>query len=119
MSTQTVSSAPQPTIPAEVVNFAREQGVEQYLLPLIELARQVYPSADRLPENQLKFYLHFSAPMSQGDCYRHIKLLDARGKAVDLPFLELDQELWDPTGTRFTLFFDPWRIKRAISLLGL
>jgi hypothetical protein len=75
---------------------------------------QVYPSADRLPENLLKFYLHFSAPMSQGDVYRQIKLLDAKGKAIDMPFLELDQELWDPTGTRFTLFFDPGRIKRGL-----
>jgi hypothetical protein len=78
------------------------------------LVAHVYPSADVLPENLLRFYLHFSAPMSQGDSYRHIKLLDAKGKAVDLPFLELDQELWDPTGKRFTLFFDPGRIKRGL-----
>jgi hypothetical protein len=44
---QTVSTAPRPTIPAEVVAFAREQGVEQYLPNLIELARQVYSSATR------------------------------------------------------------------------
>ena len=47
MSSQTVSSAPQPTVPPEVVTFAREQGVEQYLPELIEWARQVYPSATR------------------------------------------------------------------------
>jgi hypothetical protein len=47
MSTPTVSSAPQPTVPPEVVTFAREQGVEQYLAPLIELTRQVYPTATR------------------------------------------------------------------------
>lgn len=76
--------------------------------------RAVYPTTDRLPENQLKFYLHFSAPMSQGEAYHHIKLLDAKGKPVDLPFLELHEELWDPTGTRFTLFFDPGRIKRGL-----
>jgi hypothetical protein len=75
---------------------------------------RVYPSADRLPENQLRFYLYFSAPMNQGDSYRHIQLLDAKGKAIDLPFLELDQELWGPTGTRFTLFFDPGRVKRGL-----
>lgn len=75
---------------------------------------QVYPSGDRLPENLLKFYLHFSAPMRQGDCYRHVQLLDSRGKAIDLPFLELDQELWDSTGTRLTLFLDPGRIKRGL-----
>jgi hypothetical protein len=74
----------------------------------------VYPTRDRLPENLLKFYLHFSAPMSKGEAYRHIRLLDATGKAVDMPFLELDEELWDPGGTRLTLFFDPGRIKRGL-----
>src|SRR5262249_3704446 len=52
----------------------------------------VYPSKDTLPENQLKFYLHFSDPMSRGEAYRHVRLLDAHGKAIDLPFLELDEE---------------------------
>jgi hypothetical protein len=75
---------------------------------------QVYPTTDVLPENLLRFYLHFSAPMSVGESYRHIKLLDAKGKPIDLPFLELDQELWDPTGKRFTLLFDPGRIKRGL-----
>ncbi len=47
MSTPTVSSAPRPTVPEGVRAFAREQGVEQYLEPLIELTRQVYPTATR------------------------------------------------------------------------
>ncbi len=47
MSTPTVSAAPRPTIPPEVVAFAREQGVEKYLPELIEWARLVYPSATR------------------------------------------------------------------------
>jgi hypothetical protein len=47
MSTRTVSSAPHPAVSAEVLAFAREQGVERYLPELIELARQVYPSATR------------------------------------------------------------------------
>jgi hypothetical protein len=74
----------------------------------------VYPSRDALPENLLKFYLHFSAPMTQGDIYRHVKLLDAAGKAIDMPFLELDEELWDASGQRLTLFIDPGRIKRGL-----
>lgn len=74
----------------------------------------VYPSASRLPENQLKFYLHFSAPMSRGAAYDHIHLLDSSGDAIDYPFLRLGEELWDPSGTRFTLFFDPGRIKRGL-----
>jgi hypothetical protein len=71
----------------------------------------VFPTRDVLPENQLKFYIEFSAPMAQGEAYQHIHLLDAAGKPVKWPFLELGEELWDPRGVRFTLFFDPGRIK--------
>lgn len=74
----------------------------------------VYPSAATLPENQLRFYLHFSAPMSRGEVYEHVKLLDARGKPVMFPFLEIGEELWDKSGTRLTLLIDPGRIKRGL-----
>jgi hypothetical protein len=47
MNTRTVSAAPQPVIPPEVVAFAREQGVEKILTELVECTRQVYPSATR------------------------------------------------------------------------
>ena len=75
---------------------------------------QVYPTADVLPENQLKLYLHFSAPMSRGRVYRHMHLLRADGSEVEFPFLELDEELWDSSGRRLTVFFDPGRIKRGL-----
>ena len=74
----------------------------------------VYPSRSTLPENLLRFYIHFSAPMSRGEAYRHIRLLDAAGKPVADPFLELDEELWSVDGKRFTLLFDPGRIKRGL-----
>jgi hypothetical protein len=74
----------------------------------------VYPSADRLPENQLKFYLHFSAPMSRGEAYRHVQLVREDGTAVDLPFLEIGEELWDRSGKRLTLLIDPGRIKQGV-----
>ena len=74
----------------------------------------VYPTADVLPENLLKFYVHFSAPMSRGNIYDFIRLLNADGKPVELPFLEIDEELWDDTMTRLTLFIDPGRIKRSV-----
>jgi hypothetical protein len=76
--------------------------------------QHVFPSRSRLPENQLKFYLHFSGPMSRGEAYQHVHLLNAAGKETERPFLELDEELWDPEGKRFTLFFDPGRIKRGL-----
>jgi hypothetical protein len=74
----------------------------------------VYPSAEILPENLLKFYVHFSAPMSRGHIYDHIQLRDDQGKVIALPFLEIDEELWSPNLTRLTLFIDPGRIKRGV-----
>ncbi|MEX2174621.1 MAG: Ig-like domain-containing protein [Pirellulaceae bacterium] len=74
----------------------------------------IYPSADTLPENQLRFYLHFSAPMSGGDAYSHLQLLGENGAAVELPFLELGEELWDARSRRLTLLIDPGRIKRGL-----
>jgi hypothetical protein len=97
-----------------------EQAVEKVLLlPKAKPAAptvvaHVYPSKDELPENQLKFYLHFSAPMSRGEAYEHIRLLDSDGKADERAFLELPQELWDRDGKRFTLFIDPGRVKRGL-----
>jgi hypothetical protein len=67
-----------------------------------------------VPENLLKFYIHFSAPMSRGVAYDHLHLLDATDRKIDLPFLELGEELWDPRAMRFTLLFDPGRIKRGL-----
>jgi len=75
---------------------------------------RVYPSADELPENLLKFYVQFSAPMSRGHIYEHIHLLDEQRKPVELPFLEIDEELWDVEMKRLTLFIDPGRIKRGV-----
>jgi hypothetical protein len=81
------------------------------------VVQQVYPSADVLPENLLKFYLHFSAPMNGGHIYDYIKLLNRDGKPIELPFLEIDEELWNPEMTRLTLFIDPGRIKREVKPL--
>ena len=93
--------------------------VEQtFLLPKPKMAptvvEHVYPSRKELPENLLRFYFHFSAPMSRGDVYKYIRLLDAAGKPVEAPFLTLEQELWDEAGQRFTLLIDPGRIKRGL-----
>jgi hypothetical protein len=74
----------------------------------------VYPSAAELPENQLKLYLHFATPMARGEIYRHVHLLDAQGRQIEQPFLELGEELWAPQLQRFTLLFDPGRVKRDL-----
>ena len=75
---------------------------------------QVFPTRAELPENLLKFYIHFSGPMSRGEAYRRIRLLGQDGRPIELPFLELGEELWDPEGRRLTLLFDPGRIKRGL-----
>jgi hypothetical protein len=93
--------------------------VEQmFLLPKPQAAttvvEHVYPTRDVLPENLLRFYVHFSAPMSRGDVYKYVRLLRADGKPVESPFLELEQELWDASSQRFTLLIQPGRIKRGL-----
>ena len=74
----------------------------------------VFPTRDVLPENQLKFYLHFSAPMARGEAYRRVSLLEGGRRKIELPFLEIGEELWDRSGTRLTLLFDPGRIKNGL-----
>jgi hypothetical protein len=72
------------------------------------------PTADVVPENLLKIYLRFSAPMARGEAYRRVRLLRPDGRAVERPFLEIGEELWDADGKRLTLLFDPGRIKRGL-----
>lgn len=75
----------------------------------------IYPTAPLLPENLLKFYIHFSAPMSKGEAFKRIKLVDQDGQEVKLPFLEIDEELWDKQQRRLTVLFDPGRIKTGVT----
>ena len=75
----------------------------------------VYPSAKVLPDNQLRFYLHFSAPMRLGEVYDHVRLLKEDGTPVNAPFLEIGEELWDTSRTRLTLLLDPGRVKRGLT----
>lgn len=77
----------------------------------------IYPTTKVIPQNLLKFYVHFSAPMRGGHIYEHIALSDENGAPVELPFLEIDEELWNPEMTRLTLFLDPGRIKREVKPL--
>ncbi|VTS02157.1 Uncharacterized protein OS=Singulisphaera acidiphila (strain ATCC BAA-1392 / DSM 18658 / VKM B-2454 / MOB10) GN=Sinac_5380 PE=4 SV=1 [Gemmata massiliana] len=74
----------------------------------------VFPSANRLPENTLRFYVQFSGPVARGDVYKHVKLVRADGTRVAFPFLEIDEELWSADGLRLTLLFDPGRVKRGL-----
>jgi hypothetical protein len=84
---------------------------EKFTQTIIEA---VHPQAEVLPENMLRMYISFSAPMMPGEAYNHITLLTENGTPVEKAFLIIDQELWDTDRKRFTLLFDPGRVKRGI-----
>jgi hypothetical protein len=75
----------------------------------------VYPSGDLLPENLLRLYVHFSAPIGPQAIVRHIHLHEEGGAEVPLPFVEIEEGLWDPERRRLTLFFHPGRLKRGVA----
>jgi hypothetical protein len=74
----------------------------------------VYPTGPDLPANVLRFYVQFNRSMPRGDVYRYVQVLDDAGKVVEQPFLEMDDELWNPDQTRLTLLIDPGRIKKEV-----
>lgn len=74
----------------------------------------IYPESESLPANLLRMYIYFSSPMMPGGAYEHISLLRENGTRVERAFLNVDQELWDRKRKRFTLLFDPGRIKRDL-----
>jgi hypothetical protein len=75
---------------------------------------EVYPTAREVPENQLRLYIYFSAPMGLKGGLDHVRLLDETGRATEDPFLPLDLDLWNTDRTRFTVLFDPGRVKRGV-----
>lgn len=75
----------------------------------------IYPSANELPENLLRFYLYFNTPMKKGQALKYIQLIDSSGNIDNHAFMEFKQELWSADGKRLTLLFDPGRIKRGVS----
>jgi hypothetical protein len=74
----------------------------------------IYPAATELPANVLRFYLEFDQPMPRGEVYKHVRLLNEKGEKDSLPFLEIDDELWNADQTRVTLLVDPGRIKKEV-----
>jgi hypothetical protein len=76
----------------------------------------IYPLLDTLPENLLKLYVRFSKPMRSGESLQFIHLLDKKQDTLRNVFLNLQPELWDTTGTVLTLWLDPGRIKRGLTL---
>ena len=80
--------------------------------PTVEV---IYPTASKLPANQLKFYIHFSLPMREGrEVFERIKLVDDRGRVVPDPWRPT--ELWTADSRRLTLWIHPGRVKEGVNL---
>lgn len=76
----------------------------------------IYPGARELPLNNLKLYVRFSKPMSEGWAARAVCLRRAPDNApLEGVLLPMDPELWDPERRRLTLLLDPGRIKRGLA----
>ena len=74
----------------------------------------VYPTGPEVPENHLRLYIVFSAPMGLGAGNPHVRLLDEHEEPVADAFLPLDVDLWNADRTRYTVLYDPGRVKRGI-----
>lgn len=74
----------------------------------------IYPSADTLPENLLKFYIVFSKPMQEGSAANNIQLIKNGIDTMPNVFFDLLTELWNYERTTLTLWLDPGRIKRDL-----
>ena len=75
----------------------------------------VFPTGDVLPENVLRFYVHFSVPMTPHLASEFVSLRDASGVADPAAFMKFKQELWNADRTRLTVLIDPGRIKRSVA----
>ena len=75
---------------------------------------RIYPSGDEIPENLLRMYIEFSGPMGRKSGIEYIRLLDQAGREISGAVLPLDYEFWSPDHKRFTVFFDPGRVKKGI-----
>ena len=74
----------------------------------------VYPTGDVVPENLLRMYVEFSGPMGRKSGVEYMKVLNQDGKEIPGAILPLDYEFWSPDHKRFTIFFDPGRVKDGI-----
>jgi hypothetical protein len=74
---------------------------------------KIYPTADVLPANQLRFYIHFDRPMRGGkELFKHLAILDDKGEEIEAPWLV--DEIWDDENNCLILYIHPGRIKWGV-----
>lgn len=95
-------------------NLKNEEGVSPEV-------RVIFPSADTLPENLLRMYIHFSKPMKTIGNLEKIRLLDENDQELKGAIFNNVYELWDKSQKQLTIILDPARVKtglKANSQLG-
>ena len=106
--------------PARLVEPRQDELVEKTIaLPVPDpgpatFVAGLWPSAATWPENLLRFYIHFSAPMAHTSAVGRVRLEDDTGQEIKDALLPMDLDLWNGDYTRYTVFFDPGRVKRGI-----
>jgi hypothetical protein len=74
----------------------------------------IFPAAEDLPENLLRFYVRFSNPMQRGRAKAEISLLAFDGGPAPDVLYRAPVELWDKTMQSLTILLDPGRLKRGV-----
>jgi hypothetical protein len=74
----------------------------------------VFPSADVLPENLLRFYVCFSNSMQRGRAEEQIRLLGPDERPAPDVLYRPPLELWDRSMRHLTILLDPGRLKRWV-----
>lgn len=74
----------------------------------------VFPSANSLPENLLRFYIRFSNPMQRGQAARQVSILGPDGRPASDVLYRAPVELWDRSMRHLTVLLDPGRLKRGV-----
>ncbi len=73
----------------------------------------ISPAGETVPENLLRFYVWFSAPMSRESGLPHVTLTDERTGVVADAFRPAGSGVWNHDFTRYTLFLDQPSAKGA------
>jgi hypothetical protein len=100
--------------PARGAVLTREFSIPRETAPAEPEVSQVFPSANVLPENLLRFYVRFSNPMRRGRAENNIELLGPDGRPAPDVLYRAPIELWDNSMKCLTILLDPGRLKRGV-----
>lgn len=76
---------------------------------------KIYPTANVLPANQLRFYIYFDRPMRGGkELFNLIQLVDDKGNVITDAWLF--EEIWDEENNCLIIYIHPGRIKWGVEL---